>query len=101
MDSTKGPIIKAGTEVEALETRTLDSGVLRVRIAEDQWVSERTGKGDLILEPLGDTAEVEPEPEPEPEPEQELQPLYVLAGREVPSPPGQIFSLFERQPQHK
>ena len=50
MDSTKGPIIKAGTEVEALETRTLDSGVLRVRIAEDQWVSERTGKGDLILE---------------------------------------------------
>ena len=27
-------------EVEALETRTLDSGVLRVRIAEDQWVSQ-------------------------------------------------------------
>jgi hypothetical protein len=50
MDSEKVAVVKKGEEVEGLEEVTLaESGVKRVRIGEGKWVSERSGKGALIL----------------------------------------------------
>ena len=49
MQTEKVAVVKKGQDVEAFDAVVLESGVRRVRIGPDQWISERSAKGDLIL----------------------------------------------------
>ena len=124
MTSAKNGVVQSGIEVHALEVRTLDSGVRRVRIGADEWISEHTSKGEKILKeiPSRDAQSAVPEVEPEPELESQagsmtfeeaeklgvgelhrvLHPLQVRAGCDGDSPkicmlqPGSEIDVIER-----
>ena len=57
MDSEKATgssILKKGSVIVAVEAKTNDSGILRVRFGLDQWVSTMSSAGDVILEKMPD-----------------------------------------------
>ena len=55
MDSDKAGVLGKGEVIEALEERVNESGTVRVRFSKG-WVSMKTGKGDVVLEPVGGAA---------------------------------------------
>jgi hypothetical protein len=59
-----GKPLKIGDTITALETKTNEKGVLRVRIGQG-WVSETAGDGTVLLEKVGDDEDVSSEEETE------------------------------------
>ena len=55
MDSKKAGILGKGEVIDAFEERVNEDGTTRVRFSKG-WVSMRSGKGDVVLEPVGGTA---------------------------------------------
>jgi hypothetical protein len=52
MDSDKAGVLGKGEVIDAFEEQANDAGTTRVRFSKG-WVSMKTGKGDLVLEPVG------------------------------------------------
>ena len=55
MDSKKAGILGKGEVIDAVEERVNEEGTTRVRFSKG-WVSMRTAKGEVVLEPVGGTA---------------------------------------------
>ena len=77
--------LQAGQIVEELEFRVNENSITRVRF-EGGWVSERTGTGELILEPADSAAIAQAQQARQRQPEQDPDPETVPAPEPEPEP---------------
>ena len=63
MDSDKAGVLSKNVVIDAFEERVNETGTTRVRFAEG-WVSMKTGKGDIVLQPVGGAPASAPAPDP-------------------------------------